>query len=72
MRAGGAQHQALAGGQREQAPAAVVLELERVGEVRSLAGADLDLGRDQLPRNRVGEHVVALSLGLDLLEPVDE
>ena len=46
-------------GQREQPAAALVLALERVGEVRALAGADLDLRGDQLAGDRVGQHVVA-------------
>ena len=60
MSAGRAERQALRSGQREQPPAALVLALERVREVRSLAGADLDLRGDQLPGDRVGQDVVAL------------
>ncbi len=42
----------------EEVPAALALALERVGEVLAPAGADLDLGGDQLTRDRVGQHVV--------------
>jgi hypothetical protein len=45
-------------GEREQAPAALPLALECVGEVLAAAGADLDLGRDQLARDGVREHLV--------------
>ena len=48
-------------GEREQPVATLLLARDRVGEVGALAGADLDLGGDQLPGDRVGEHVVALA-----------
>ncbi len=56
-------------GEREQPAPALVLALERVGEVLALAGADLDLRGDQLAGDRVGQHVVAR--GRRLAEPLE-
>ena len=64
MGPGRAERQALLGGEREQAAAALVLAVERVGEVLPAAGADLDLGGDQLAGDRVGQHVVLRCRGL--------
>ncbi len=48
MSAGGAERRALRPGEREQAPAALALALERVVQVGAGAGDDLDLRGDQL------------------------
>ena len=58
--------------EREQAAAALVLALECVGEVRALAGTDLDLGGDQLTGDRAGQHVVAVPPSAQRLERVDQ
>jgi hypothetical protein len=56
MGAGGAERDAVLAGQREQAAARVGLADAGVVDVRAGAGADLDLRRDQLPRDRVRQH----------------
>ena len=50
MGAGGPERDVLRGGQREQPPAQVALGGPGGGEVLTAAGADLDLGGDQLAR----------------------
>ena len=59
-------------GEREQPPARLLLLGARVGDVLAAAGADLDLGRDQLAGDRVGEHRVARAGVAQLLEPGDQ
>jgi hypothetical protein len=72
MGAGGAQPHAVALGEREQAAARVVLAGAGVGDVLPAAGADLDLGLDQLAGDRVAEDRVLLAGGAQLLEARDE
>ena len=72
MRAGRPQGDVARLGQREQPPAALVLALERVTEVLTLAGADLHLGGDQLAGEGVDQEVVGVRLRSDLLEDVGQ
>jgi hypothetical protein len=58
MGAGGGQPHAALGGEREQPHARLALPGERVVDVGPAAGANLDLGRDQLPGDRLREHLV--------------
>ena len=52
VRAGGGERDAVGVGEREQPPARLALELQRVLDVLAAAGADLDLGGDQLAGDR--------------------
>ena len=72
VRAGGGEAGAELGGEREQAPAAVALGRERGEQVLPAAGADLDLGRDQLARERLGKRRVGLRGVAQLLEALRE
>jgi hypothetical protein len=54
----------------EQARPPLALALGRLGEGLRAAGADLDLGGDQLPRRRFRQHLVPLAGGEDVLEAV--
>jgi hypothetical protein len=72
VRAGGPQRHALAGGEPEQPPARLVLLAPRLLVVGAATRADLDLGRDQLARDRVGEHVVGLAGVAQALERRDQ
>lgn len=67
---GGAEGQAHAADELEQARPALALPGHRLGEALRAAGADLDLGRDQLAGRRLGQQVVLLTGGVDLLEAV--
>ncbi len=68
MGASGAERHALRVGEREQAPTAVALALERVVDVASNAGDDLDLRGDQLAGDVLVQDRVALREGPQLLE----
>jgi hypothetical protein len=69
VRAGRAERDAARLGQREQAGARVALAAQRVVEVLAAPGADLDLRRDQLAGDRLGEHRVLERSGIaQLLE----
>jgi hypothetical protein len=72
VRAGRAEPHAVLLGEREQAAARLALLGPRVGDVLTAAGADLDLGRDQLARDRVGEHGVVGAGVLQVLEARDQ
>ena len=69
VRAGGAQRDAVTGGEREQRAAELALAGHGVGEVVAAAGADLDLAGDQLAADRLGER--ALGGVAQLLEAAD-
>ena len=43
---------------------------DRLGEALGPPGADLDLGRDQLAGRRLGQQLVLLAGGVDVLEAV--
>ena len=58
--------------QREEPGAALALALERLGEGLRAARADLDLGGDQLAGRRLGQQLVGLAGGVDVLEAVLE
>ena len=70
MGARGAQRKPHLGDQGEEARAPRALALDRLGERLRAPGADLDLGVDQLAGGRVGQHLVALAGGVDVLETV--
>ena len=59
-------------GEREQPRAGARAGARRVGEVLAAAGADLDLGGDQLAGDRLGEQVVVLAGRVQLLEALLE
>jgi hypothetical protein len=70
--AGGAELEPVALDEREQPAARLALLDQRVGDVLPAPRADLDLGRDQLARDRVGEDRIVLRGGLEVLEAVGE
>jgi hypothetical protein len=72
VRAGGGEQRVRPPGEREQARARVALPRDRVGEALAAAGADLDLGADQLARDGLGQHRVLLRETAQLLEAVVE
>jgi hypothetical protein len=72
VRAGRPQQQAVLAGEREQARARRPLARERIGEVLATARGDLDLGADQLARDRTGEHVVGVGVRPQLVVALDE
>jgi hypothetical protein len=69
---GRGQRQPLPVDQAEQAPAPLALQLCRLTEALGPARADLDLGGDQLAGGRLGQDLVALAGGVELLEAVLE
>ena len=58
--------------QREEPVAAVRWSGDRLGEALGPAGADLDLGGDQLAGGGLGQHLVLLAGRVDVLEAVRE
>ena len=72
MRSGRGQAGAPVGGECEQPPPAIPLVGDRVVKVLAAPGADLDLGRDQLARDRVGEHRIRRRGVAQVLEALDE
>ncbi len=73
VRAGRAQRDALLAGEREQAPAVLALARERIVQVGSGAGDDLDLRGDQLAGYVLVQQRIALrGNAAQLLEPRHE
>ena len=72
VRAGRAEPHAVGVGQLVQPPARLLLLGAGVGDVLPAAGADLDLGRDQLAADRNGEHGVGGAGVAQLLELGDQ
>src|SRR5205085_4023131 len=72
MRARCAERDSPLGGKGEQSPAALPLRDDRGRKVAAAAGADLDLGGDQLAGDRRAEHGVRGGGVPELLEPRDE
>jgi hypothetical protein len=73
VRAGRAQRDPARRHEREQPHSHVALARDRVVEVLAPAGADLDLGRDQLACDRLRQHAVLRDRGVaQFLEPRHE
>src|SRR5688500_1660345 len=72
MGARGSQRDAARVGQREQAPAALVLALERVMEILALAGPYLHLRGNQLACDRLRQQLVLVGPASELLENVGQ
>jgi hypothetical protein len=72
MGAGGGEAETHPLGEGEEPAAAVALQGDRLREPLGAAGADLDLGVDQLAGRRLGEHLVPLAGSVEVLEAVLE